>query len=509
MNNINYNINKLTPFKFFCLTNFPFIEEDFDALTYYELLCKVVEYLNKVIDTTNAIGTQTEDLTNAFNELKSYVDNYFTNLDVQEEINNKLDQMAESGELAEIIGQYLNTIAVQGYNTLEDLKNSTSIVNGSFAKTCGKDSFNDGLSAFYKIRNITTSDNIDNDNIVKINNSETLIAEKIKTSLDKKYVFVGDSYLQGYTPEGEVENWGKKLANMLGLENNQWKRVAKGGTAMNITNTNNFFNLISTQTSDNDVTDVILCAGYNDHQDIGTQESILAGMQLFKNKVKELYPNADLKIGFIGNTSITQDKFGVSSKCPFYIQSCSKLNINYLNNVEFALHNYNTEFSSDGIHPNDLGQSVIAQAIYQALKTGSAHIYRPKTPVMSAGSSFYFEQENNILKFLLNSYYAGNFDTPKEIIMSGGNSILICEQFNNSLAIGSGSKQTENSITIPVFFVTTDNKTILVNCRAQIDNRFLVLYPFALNDAGSNYLKATIKSFQIRPFCMLMDALYN
>lgn len=105
MSNINYNFNKLTPFKFFCLTNFPFIEEDFDSLNTYELLCKVVEYLNNVIDTTNTMGTQTEELTNAFNELKSYVDNYFTNLDVQTEINNKLDEMAQDGTLAKIINE--------------------------------------------------------------------------------------------------------------------------------------------------------------------------------------------------------------------------------------------------------------------------------------------------------------------------------------------------------------------------------------------------------------------
>ena len=55
MSNINYNFNKLTPFRFFCLTNFPFIEEDFDSLTNYELLCKIVEYLNKVINTTNSL----------------------------------------------------------------------------------------------------------------------------------------------------------------------------------------------------------------------------------------------------------------------------------------------------------------------------------------------------------------------------------------------------------------------------------------------------------------------
>ena len=42
-------------FKLFVLENFPFIEEDFDALTYYQMLCKVVGYLQDVI-TNNESG---------------------------------------------------------------------------------------------------------------------------------------------------------------------------------------------------------------------------------------------------------------------------------------------------------------------------------------------------------------------------------------------------------------------------------------------------------------------
>lgn len=188
MNNINYNFNKLTPFKFFCLTNFPFIEEDFDSLNIYELLCKVVEYLNKVIDSNNSIGAQTEELTNAFNTLKSYVDNYFKNLDVQEEINNKLNEMSESGELAEIIAQYLQLAGLLCFNTLNELKNATNIVAGSFTKTFGKNSYNDGLGEFYKIRNITNEDIVDEINIIKINNSDTLIAELIKNATIDKII---------------------------------------------------------------------------------------------------------------------------------------------------------------------------------------------------------------------------------------------------------------------------------------------------------------------------------
>ena len=97
-----YN-TKIPLFRRWVLQNFPFIEQDFDALTDYQLICKVVEYLNKVIDTVNAGGEQIELLTNAFNQLKDYVDNYFDNLDVQDEINNKLDEMAEDGTLTELI----------------------------------------------------------------------------------------------------------------------------------------------------------------------------------------------------------------------------------------------------------------------------------------------------------------------------------------------------------------------------------------------------------------------
>ena len=39
--------------------------------------------------------------------MKAYVENFFANLDVQEEINNKLDDMAETGELAEILAEFL------------------------------------------------------------------------------------------------------------------------------------------------------------------------------------------------------------------------------------------------------------------------------------------------------------------------------------------------------------------------------------------------------------------
>lgn len=120
---------QLTPFKFQILQSFPFIAEDFDSLTNYELLCKVVEYLNDVINNEKNVEDNVTALYNSFVELQDYVDNYFDNLDVQDEINNKLEDMAEDGSLYTIISSYTQPIVNEQnikINTIENKVNSLS-----------------------------------------------------------------------------------------------------------------------------------------------------------------------------------------------------------------------------------------------------------------------------------------------------------------------------------------------------------------------------------------------
>lgn len=187
MNNFNYI--KLPPFKWFILENFPFIEADFDALTNWQLFCKLGKEINKIINSENTLGTQMENLTNAFIELQNYVTNYFDTLDVQDEINNKLDEMAESGELAEIISQYLQLQITFTYNTVAEMVNAENLVEGSFVQTLGFYSLNDGGKSKYFIREIRNTDVVDNMFIFAITNSEDLIAEKItETELNIKSI---------------------------------------------------------------------------------------------------------------------------------------------------------------------------------------------------------------------------------------------------------------------------------------------------------------------------------
>lgn len=148
------------------------------SLTYEEQIIAIGHYLEEtVIPALNNNAEAVAELQNLFIELKNYVNNYFDNLDVQNEINNKLDQMAESGQLTDIIAQYLSLAGVIAFNTVNDMKNANNLVNGSICLTLGFRNINDKGNAKYKIRNVTTSDNINEMNIIKIN--EQLVAELI------------------------------------------------------------------------------------------------------------------------------------------------------------------------------------------------------------------------------------------------------------------------------------------------------------------------------------------
>lgn len=176
-----FEFKNLTPFKWFVLENFPFIEADFDALTEWQLFCKLGKEMNKIINSENTLGTQVENVTNAFIELQKFVNNYFDNLDVQEEINNKLNEMAEDGTLQEIITEFLKIKSLLVFDNVNEMKLSTNLINGSYTKTLGFYNKNDFGGNIYKIRNKIEEDIIDDILIIEIN--ETLVAELILNSV--------------------------------------------------------------------------------------------------------------------------------------------------------------------------------------------------------------------------------------------------------------------------------------------------------------------------------------
>ena len=212
------DIEKLNyrPFTRFCMSIGAVPSSYLAGLTIEEQLLWLCSYLEKeVIPAVNNNAEAVEELQGLFTELQTYVNNYFDNLDVQEEINNKLDDMAESGELEEIIATYLDTKAVFGFDSVSDMKDATNLIDGSYAKTFGYYSENDGGAALYKIRNITNDDVIDEMFIIEMNDSQNqLIAELVP---DKNTVSLKQLGLLGDGTTDETTKLQKAFASTYNI----------------------------------------------------------------------------------------------------------------------------------------------------------------------------------------------------------------------------------------------------------------------------------------------------
>ena len=113
---------EMTPFKRFVLQSFPWINENFDALTNYELMGKIIEYLNNIISNENAVQSNVTSLYN-------YVKDYFENLDVTNEINEKLDEMANDGTLTELIENYMDPYIDEQNSRITTIENEVSSIS--------------------------------------------------------------------------------------------------------------------------------------------------------------------------------------------------------------------------------------------------------------------------------------------------------------------------------------------------------------------------------------------
>lgn len=125
----------MSPFKHMVMTIGELPTSFVDSMTYYEALAWLVNYMEvNVVPAINTNADALKELQDAFVVLKNYVDNYFANLDVQEEINTKLDEMAQNGELLELLNAYDYALNILTFGCVGDgTTDNTTNLNTAFA----------------------------------------------------------------------------------------------------------------------------------------------------------------------------------------------------------------------------------------------------------------------------------------------------------------------------------------------------------------------------------------
>ena len=342
-------------------------------------------------------------------------------------------------------------------------------------------------------------------------NNITNINSTLNKIISKKYLLVGDSYGEGYSPDGNVESWCIKFKNYLGLTSENCSVIVGGGYGFGTSN--NFATLIQNATADDNITDIILLGGYNDIS--SSFGNIKVGMQNFKTACASKFPNGVIKIGFVGWSNNPSKLYGLRTACINYLDCCKVLNIPYLNNMDYSLHEYFRSFSSDDFHPNAHGQEIIARSLVNAINTGDANVIfnysdfnmamnYDFTTTTTITSAITMNMINNIICFALK----------EQMKLDCNNLTIVCNDtkynvgdITDGLVIGN----TYKTVTIPVnaiihagFDYNAIPATIL------IDDKKIKIAFYGVSDDFKNFRTFTnVTDIQIQPFSTAIDASLN
>ena len=109
--NPTVEVNKLQPITKFIYTLGVLPTSYLMSMTFQEQLTWLCNFISTtLIPAINNDVEAVQELQNLYIELQEYVNNYFDNLDVQDEINNKIDAMAEAGYFQTLVENYAQPI---------------------------------------------------------------------------------------------------------------------------------------------------------------------------------------------------------------------------------------------------------------------------------------------------------------------------------------------------------------------------------------------------------------
>ena len=322
------NVEKIKPNGLFTNYIYKAIPLAFDeSMSYYETLCGLLSYLkDTVIPALNNNADAIIEVQNLMTELQNYVDNYFDNLDVQEEINNKLDEMAQSGKLDELVGKY--------------------VTNG-------------------------IQPQIDN------------INEEIKNIKNREIIMIGDSYLAGQSLDNPTtENYGYLLMQKLGFSSDKFHLWAEGGSSFVTAGNQNHTwqtllqSKLNTITSNN-ITDIFFIGGYNDVT-ANSPQVIENAMKNCIDYAHSVLPNAKVFVCLIANNASTlQEQINnrnlVKNRIYNVYKDCTKYNAIFIPKGQLPLQDYTLfENNPTAVHPNKQGHIKLANWLYELIEYGDS-----------------------------------------------------------------------------------------------------------------------------------------
>ena len=352
-------------------------------------------------------------------------------------------------------------------------------------------------------------------NVVAVNERVDGLEDEISvvnthlSSIDKSIsngysIFLGDSYAEGWTPEGTNESWLPKVIRFLGLGDTKCYKFFRGGYGfVSGGTTSNFLSLL--QEYDSGITDksliknIYVVGGYNDRN--ASITNINTGISNFCAYVKANYPNAKIYIGHVGWNILADqtDRENLRANSIFTYSKCMQYGANYLVGTENILH-HGSYFGSDGFHPNSGGQLNLAVGIANAIRCGSCDTLIPKESLPI-----------NLLNGWLGVNTFMSCSLTNDVLQLGANDVNLTQTtytpFNGGVWYTIGSLVSYLSVSgsakalvpVIVYMQDTDNKFYATTAMLRVYNSELQIQHNLMASDGSGFVILNVKSLHIMP----------
>lgn len=310
-----------------------------------------------------------------------------------------------------------------------------------------------------------------------------------------KIICIGDSYLQGYNPDGNVTSWGTYLRTFLNKTTNDVKIYAEGGCGfVAVGNGKRFEDLLNTAVADSsfqnsDVSLIIIGGGFNDAANGASNADLSTRFGNCESIITTNFPNAKTVVAFMGAAQspevlVTYDK--LYNAIMRYNNNAQVHNMSFIYNAGIGLKANGNMLGSDGIHPNQEGQICLAKTLFNFLFQGNTIGFAQKFDYADLNIYELVDDHNVLIDFFTNK---DNYMTVASFECSGANMILEYDIGDLGLKPILGASYvtfwTKNML-------RADSKYYFVDCYTKLtwDGK-MRFYPHAISDNHNGYLSVS------------------
>lgn len=197
--------------------------------------------------------------------------------------------------------------------------------------------------------------------------------EVLTESRKRRYVFIGDSYAEGYTPQGNITGFPLIIKSEMNIQNADFYNIYYGGARFGASAENEYAfdtilgNALPNIEDKETITDIIFACGYNDAN--ANYSDINTGINRCKTLISSNFTNPSLRIYIFAIGYNASSMSARKAMYDRYMYCYSKAGWSFYHLTPAIC--YEQWWSTDGYHPLADAQSTIAKCIESALRGGT------------------------------------------------------------------------------------------------------------------------------------------